>query len=191
MTMLQLENKGQYKEFINNLLKEGEKLDNFQSDLIKFIYETDYVKNNGKFLVIPDGLTIKIYYKEYVDNLIVCEIDLIDMNITGYYMEKKFRDQYRNNLINRLSEFEGSKTNLEDRIKSRRTFKKNKEKLSLELQQTNLAIQHMKDYIEFFRHREEIIVDVVWDIHEAINDGTDLFPFFKLNRIYEHLKFEE
>jgi hypothetical protein len=191
MTMLQMENKGQYREFIGNLIKEGEKLDNFQSDLVNFIYETDYVKGNGKILVVPEGLTIRLYFKEYVENLLIGEISLLDMNITGYYMEKKFRDRYRHNLINRLSEFESSKINLEDRIKSWRSSKKSKEKYSLELEQTELAIQHMKDYIEFFLHREEMIVDVVWDIHEAINNGTDLFPFFKVTRLYEHLTLGE
>jgi hypothetical protein len=189
MTM-QLENKGQYKEFMDVCLKQSEELFNFQSELINFISETDKVKENGKILVIPEGLTIKVYFKEYVDNLLICEIDMVDMTIKGFYMDKKYRNLYRKNLNEKLPQFESSKRHLEKKLKSKLMLNKKKEKLTLELQQTNLAIQHMKDYLDFFYHREETIVDLVWDIHEAINN-VDLFPFFKLTRLYEHLDFSQ
>jgi general stress protein CsbA len=184
-----LENTGQYKDFIEELLNKSEELESIQGDLVTFI--RGIVKEYGNITVVPELLTIKLYYKEYVDNLIICEIDLVDMVIKGFYMDSKYRNRYIKNLKNNLTKFTASKKKLEKKLESKLMRKKKKEKLSLELQQTGFAIQHMKDYIEYFTHREETIVDVVWNINEKINNDTEIFPFFKITRQYEHLDLGE
>jgi hypothetical protein len=137
--------------------------------------------------MVTDG-GVEFYFKECTDSLLVCTVDILNMNVIGSKLDEKVRTTYLTSLKHKYNFIESEESKLISRRKRRKewwfTSKKKHEEYDKLLQDYAITKLQIWDYIKYLEDREEIMLDITHDIIDILNNSEhlDYIRFSKLFR---------
>jgi hypothetical protein len=191
MENLAVKDINEYKNIVSEFKDYEKTLKTILHKVITEVAEKHPSCKNGLLIPVTSKGVVEFYFKEYVDSLLVCSVNIFDLVVIGSKMEEGDRKRYLGMMYEKRDFIQQEE---KQAIKSRK-FRKDwlilteKKKAYFDNLMESLAITkvQMDDYIRFLEEREDIMIEITNDIIEILNESDEL-NFLRFSKLYEYIK---
>jgi hypothetical protein len=148
------------------------------------------------YIVLMEGNSIEIYYREVVDPMLMVSIDMVDLKIIGHKMNMSISKEMVDTMIKNKKHLQADVKILEGRIAVEKEYRMVKNLLRREDKseayqkehgETLMAITIVDDYIKVMAQRNTIVEDLASLFHDYFNYSSPEFPYLRFSKEFNYL----
>jgi hypothetical protein len=190
MGILKVETVEDYRDVVQTFLENEKFLIRTVNTVIAEVTQKHPTCTNGLLIPIVSDGRVEFYFKEYVESLLVCTVNIFDMVVVGSKMEEKDRKRYLKMLYGKMDFVKDQEKQTAKKRKARKDWwflsKKKIEEYDSTLEGLAVAKIQINEYIRYLEDREEIMQDITNDIVGILKESEHL-NYVRFSKEYEYI----